>query len=330
MVNSYVTYIEELDKYVHFVDRVREIEYLLNIARKGTAFPLAIYGPEGCGKTALLKRIAKEVSTWSNTIVIYIDALEQFDIEKALFSSHREILEVIQDLLSIPIGSSLARASMTIVSRLSKRISLRNRNVVLIVDDVYRAIGLENVDRYTKSLYEWIGYLHEEYGVANVAIILSTSEGISKRELFRHRYVSIEMLWNLPRDGFEELVEQLEPPRSVDVDELWRLTGGNPRALIELAKFEWDARKWLENLRRRIEFLIHDLDRDRLRSIVEDPDSDWSIAKKLEELNLMIYLVRGALAENNPLLDPELGIGRYWAWQLPAYRYVVKEIVSHR
>lgn len=319
-------YIEELDRYVSFVDRVAEVEWLLRVVEKGTAFPVAIYGPEGCGKTALLRYVSRRVSGLGDTVVVYVDALEQFDLERALFSSHREVLEVVRDLVSVPIGAGLARVLMGIVARLAKRVSLRGRNVVVMVDDVYRAIGLDYVDRYTKSLYEWIGYLHERYGVGNTAIILSTSEGVSKRVLSRHTYVDVELLWNLPRDGFAELVEQLNPPHSVDAEELWMLTGGNPRALIEVAHLGWDTRLWMDRVyEARVRRVLHVLERGRLEMLVEDPDSDWEMAERLEELGLMIELRRSSTISRVPGPSPELGIGRVWAWQLPIYRNLVKQ-----
>ncbi len=318
-------YIEELDKYVDFVDRDAEIRYLMSVVDRGTAFPVAIYGPEGCGKTALLRYVAKRASKHCSTVVIYVDALEQFDLERALFASQHGILDFVKDLVSIPIGATLARALMSIVAKFAKEFSLRGRNVVIIVDDVYRAIGLEDVDRYTKSLYEWIGYLHERYDVGNVAVILSTSEGVSKRILSRHTYVDIELLWNLPRDGFEELIEQLDPPKGVDIDELWMLTGGNPRALIEVARLNWSTKAWMNRVfEARIRRVLHLVNREKLAHLVEDPDSDWEAAEKLEDLELMIELRRSATLSTIPNPDPELGIGRDWAWQLPVYRLLVK------
>jgi len=329
MTRNYRVYIEELDRYVNFVDRDVEIKELLKVIRKGTVFPIAIYGPEGCGKTALLRYIAREVAMWNNVVVVYIDALEQFDLEKALFTTHKEAFEVIQDLLSIPFGVSLARITMAIISRLAKKISLKGKNVVVIVDDVYRAIGIENVDRYTKSLYEWIGYLHEKYEVGNVAIILSTSEGISKRELSRHTYVDIRMLWNLPREGFRELVHQLKPPSTIDVNTLWRLTGGNPRALIELAKLNWSKETWINIIyENKIRRAIHYIDKNKLLSLVRDPDSDWETAEKLEELGLMIELRHTAVIGKAPNPNPELGIGREWAWQIPIYKEVARKFTK--
>jgi predicted AAA+ superfamily ATPase len=41
---------------VEFVDRERAIKQVEELAEKGTRFPIVIFGPEGCGKTAWLKR----------------------------------------------------------------------------------------------------------------------------------------------------------------------------------------------------------------------------------------------------------------------------------
>lgn len=239
-------------------------------------------------------------------------------------------MRLVEDLLSIPIGSTLARIVMTLVSRLGKRVSLAGKKILIVIDDVYRAIGLNDIDRYTKSLYEWIGYLHERYDVKCVAIIMTTSEGISKRFLARHTYVSVEMLWNLPRDGFKELVEQLKPPHGVDIDVLWRLTGGNPRALIEIARFEWNIDKWMgvvyEN---RVRRAIHVVGREKLRRVIENPDSDWKTAEELEDMGLMIELRRIAVVGKAPNPDPELGIGKDWAWQLPVYKLIIEKHLSH-
>jgi len=44
------------DLEVEFVDRVRGIEQVYEFAEKGTRFPVVVFGPEGCGKTAWLKQ----------------------------------------------------------------------------------------------------------------------------------------------------------------------------------------------------------------------------------------------------------------------------------
>ena len=320
---SYTIYIEELDRIVSFVDREKEFSQLREVVFRGTAFPFVIYGPEGCGKTSLLRFVARELRSYGDTVVVYVDALEGFDVEKALFSSHREIIDFVQDLISVPLGASIARAVMRVVSRFAQGVGIENRNVVVILDDVYRAIGLDEVDRYTKSLYEWIGYLHEKYRVSNTAIVLTTSEGISKRILSKHTYVSIHMMWNLPRRGFEEFVEQLNP--HIDVEEIWMYTGGNPRAVIDLARLGWSIDKWIAKIYEdRIRRALHTIGKDKVLQLAEDPDSDWLSAEKLEEMNLMIELRRGSAIGLQPEKSIELGIGEEWAWQIPAYKQAVK------
>ncbi len=328
MFRDYVIRLPEIGREIYFVDREVELAQLEQMALHGYVFPVAIYGPEGCGKTTLLRCFFDAIRRRNgNTVAIYIDALEENDIRRALHSSIEELWNVVEvSLQFLPVGTQLARSIVAMLRKLHEKVPLRGKNVVVIVDDVYRAIGLENVDRYTKSLYESIDYLHRYMDVGKVLILLTTSEGVSKRELHRHTYVHVYMLWNLPREGFEELVQQLEPPRNIDTDTLWRLTGGNPRALIELARLGWSIGLWRARIfEDRIRRVLNLVDRDRLKSLAEDPDSDWRTAELLEEMGLMIELKRVLVLGRAPDPDPELGIGRDWAWQLPVYRDLLLE-----
>jgi predicted AAA+ superfamily ATPase len=59
---------------VEFVDRERAIKQVEEFAEKGTRFPIVVFGPEGCGKTAWLKQatfILRELGFEA----IYIDPL---------------------------------------------------------------------------------------------------------------------------------------------------------------------------------------------------------------------------------------------------------------
>jgi len=44
---------------VEFVDRDIAIRTIAELGEKGTRFPIVIYGPEGCGKTALFKQVVE-------------------------------------------------------------------------------------------------------------------------------------------------------------------------------------------------------------------------------------------------------------------------------
>ncbi len=321
-------YIElpEIGRRVRFVDRVLELDTLRSIAERGYLFPIAIYGPEGCGKTTVLRYTVHSYIGREDSIVLYVDALEERDVRRALLSTFSDLWRVVEEVVkTLPIGSEIARSLTYIVRLLAERIALKGRGVLIAVDDVFKAIGLENVDRYVKALYEFIDYLHREYGVRRVAIILATSESVSRRELLKHTYVHVYMLWNLPKQGFKELVEQLQPPPSIDVEDLWRLTGGNPRALIEIAQLSWDIDRWIRLVEDRVLQLVEGIDRARLQVLTEDPDSDPSTARLLEERNLMIGLSSNSLGFR-PARALELGIGERWAWQLPIYRDIAEKL----
>jgi len=327
---DYLIELRELGRIIRFVDRAAELGFLERVSSEGYVFPIAVYGPEGCGKTTLLKRFVRTVSSDDNVVAVYVDALEEGDPRRAIAATRSELIDIALELASsaVPVGRELARRVMKIVRLAVEKLALRGKNLVVIVDDVYRAIGLDSVDRYTKMMYEWIDYLHRSLGVERVAIILTTSEGVSKRELFKHTYVHVYMMWNLPRDGFEDLVDQLEPPRDLDREQLWILTGGNPRALIELAKLGWSTETWLSYVETRVEHLVQDLDRERLWKLVEDCDSDPELARALEDRNLMIALNRAMVLGQVPNPSRELGIGSRWAWQIPAYRVALRRYLE--
>lgn len=40
---------------IEFVDRDRAIQQVLEWSERGTRFPVVVFGPEGCGKSAFLR-----------------------------------------------------------------------------------------------------------------------------------------------------------------------------------------------------------------------------------------------------------------------------------
>ncbi len=315
-----------LGRSICFADRYLEVERLLDLARGIHPVPIAIYGPEGCGKTTLLRYLIHRLSS-SDYTAIYIDALAQ-DLREALEVPKLDIGGVVKAIardLGYSLPSALSRLVSRAVEELWTRLRLFGGGLVVAIDDVYRAIGLENVDRYTKMLYEWITWRVPRYGVKNLLVVLTTSEGLSKRVLARHTYADIYMVWNLDLPGYGEFVEQLDAHQRPE--DLYTVTGGSPRLTIEIARYGWDVEKVRKLYSEKIASTLRAafLDRDRLRSLVEDPDADHETAARLEELGLMIELYRSSSLSSIPR-DRDLGIGREWAWQTPLFRDIVSRI----
>jgi len=60
-VRDFKIYVEGIGKWINFVDREIELRQLLDFAERGHPFPVAIYGPEGCGKTTLWECFLEEL-----------------------------------------------------------------------------------------------------------------------------------------------------------------------------------------------------------------------------------------------------------------------------
>ncbi|BES81794.1 ATP-binding protein [Pyrodictium abyssi] len=326
---------------VRFVDRVAELSVLQGFAERGAGVPIYLYGPEGCGKTRLLRELVSRLEGARDYLVVYVDALEERDPGRAVRGSEelrRLLLDAVRGAAGGPLGVLLAYAVTRVVSSLERRL-VEGRHVVVIVDDVARPLGLERLEAYVKSLLRLVEYDLAELYPASVLVVASTSEGLSLERLRRHpTWVSLRLLWGLPRSAFHELATGLGAPDTGVAEEAWRLTGGNPRALIQIATvYMWDIDAWLRGLdaslaaplvaEARARGLLHALQR-----VVADPDSIVAeadpalqqVARLLLKNNLIVYKAVATLTGETIPADPGLGIGSYYAWQLPAYRELLR------
>ncbi len=324
-----------------FINRVEELKALEKLATSITTLPIYLYGPEGCGKTRLLKEFIKRF----NGIAVYIDALEGESIEKALITNPviKELREFAKEVLpgiSSTIGAYLANKIASILEKVSTKISIKDKPLLIAVDDVTRAIGLSKIEWYVKWLYELIKKLWEDYKPKSILIIATTSEGQSLDLILRHTYASTRLIWNLDQKAFNELIQELNPPNQAAIEDLWRVIGGNPRALIEIAyNYKWNIDTWLNVLKRKLtKTLITIRSRNlvkELKYVIENPDTIHDKpSPKMEELykllieeNLFIYKYMPTLNGGEIPKDPNLGIGKYYAWQIPAYSQILKELL---
>lgn len=315
-----------------FVDRVEEIRKLKAYAVEGYYPVLYLYGPEGCGKTRLLRELHTVLRRLSNTIVVYVDAQNTSGIQEAV-NAPPEIARLLVEAAAEytgPPGRAAALALLRVLSRVRERL-IRGKRVVVLVDDVARPLGLERIEAYTKSLLDPVEKLRSQ-GAASVLALATTSEATSRSILARHNYATLTQLWNLPPDGFTQLLEALKAPRNVH-DEAWRLLGGNPRLALALQARGWRPERLLEDTYPRIHAILEELPNKLTRGLaeaVDDPDAlreHRELRRHLVDANLVTPVERPCLGYTPPP-DPELGIGRSYAWQVPMYRLLVKRYLS--
>jgi len=338
---------------VKFIDRAREIEALRNWCSHQRYTPLYIYGPEGCGKTRLLKEFVKIFEDYfgEGSIALYIDAMERHSVDQAIFSSKsvelvRDVILAITERFVGYVGRVLANSISTLLEKAIINKRLEDNYIFVAVDDVVRVIGLNQIEWYVKWLFETMNKLSEIYRPRAINFIVTTSEGVSLELISRHRHVHPVLLWNLDKDSFESLFYELKPPSNTKFEDIWYLFGGNPGKLIELSKdLNWNVEEMLKLYRDRIskivieiisaglsnelELVINDI--TILDKIHKDPELSKRLIKLAEILidkNLLIYKKWTTITRGEIKSQLDIGIGEYYAWQVPMYRDIMKKILT--
>jgi len=316
---------------VEFTDRDGALRRVEDWAREGTRWPIVIFGPEGCGKSAFLRQAAAMLRDLGYDAV-YVDPLHRF------FTAHTDVDEVVRklaDAASETIGVAqlkLATLAIDAVKELLARWG--RRRVAVLVDEVFQAIGVDKAGIYVKSLLNLIEYPPRSY--EGIVAVVTTSEGVTRGEIGRHRWARLTPMWNMAKEGFRRLYDKISRPKP-PFEEVWRWTGGNPNLLLELYMRSWSVDAVVKALIRDKELTSSFIAKWRrwLEEAVEDPETLWSpdapeeLIKQLVEKNLIVYNMYDRdpyfwVDQPPPERDPELGIGRNVAWQTPIHREAVR------
>jgi Cdc6-like AAA superfamily ATPase len=178
-------------------------------AERGTRFPVVIFGPEGCGKTAFLRQVSVMLRDLGYD-AIYVDAAHLH------FMAHTDVADVVRRLIDATAETSgvaqlkLANLAIDIVKELLDRWG--RGKVAVLVDEAFQAIGVDKAGIYVKSLLNLIEYPPRSY--ERIVAVAATSEGLSRREIGRHRWSRLMMMWNMPREGFQTAVRQVTGPQA--------------------------------------------------------------------------------------------------------------------
>ncbi|MEZ0319865.1 MAG: ATP-binding protein [Pyrobaculum sp.] len=226
---------------VKFVDRDVAIKQLEELAGNGTWWPVVVYGPEGCGKSALLKQTV-EVLREHGYSVTYVSPLAKRD-EKLLYTEDlkdlvKAVLKEFAKRFPDPLGSADALIDIAVEAlyRIVKR--GKNKKVAILADDVFQAVGLDKAEILVKQFLNMIEHPSIKY--EKIVIVIASSEGVTWERIGRHRWAKIRTVWNMSREGFEQLYDLL-PGEKPPFEEVWRWTGGNPEVLESLYKAGWDV-----------------------------------------------------------------------------------------
>jgi len=320
---------------VEFVDRDVALRQFAEIAEKGTRFPLVVYGPEGCGKTALLRQAVEVLREWGYSVV-YVNPLGEVaerlvateDLREVVKRAWREVLGGVVN------PAALVDLALAVASRALKR---GKKRIAILADDIFQAVGVDRAELLVKTMLNLIEYPSADYD--KIIVLVASSEGITRERVGMHRWAELRVMWNMPRSGFEQLYHLLPSPK-LPFDEVWRWTGGNPDALERLFGTSWDVEKVVEDLAvdKGLSAAFAERWKAHLAKALEDPDYLWEepeaegLAKELVEKNLVV-LLKGRrpdawVDQPPPERDPELGIGRHYAWQTPLHREAVRRALG--
>ena len=324
------------DLQIEFTDRDRALSQVSEWADRGTGNPVVIFGPEGCGKTAFLLQAAAMLKE-TGYDVFYLHPLDKiFEAEIEEIDVKRAFLDFAQKALEEDALGRVAWAVFYFVREILKR---RKRKVAVIADDVFQAIGLNRAAIYVKGLLNMIE--HPFYNYEKMIVLVATSEGLTRYEIGRHRWAYILPMWNMNKEGFEQLYQKIPGPKP-SLEEAWKLTGGNPYMLQDLYRKQWNVDDIITEIieakaLRRFVTSMKEEELVWLREALEDPDTLYTrerlpLLHKLAEINLAVSDVYSRIPSlwidiPPPEKDLELGIGKYAAWQTPLHREAIKSVL---
>jgi AAA+ ATPase superfamily predicted ATPase len=358
--------LEAIGLMIHFRDRNREIEgFFTNVIKyRGVSL---IYGPRGAGKSTLAKVLEEEVKEVEgfNDLVFVRYTFEEETIGETQVRVPGLGIDVLRELEdaanvnvsmdSITLGIKLIKP-VTILARALRNHSLRDKRVIVVYDDIDRFLRKYGGYEMLEAVANKIPDIIREHDVWVKALFTVSDQAAVNvvRRLGGKGGMRVYLLWNLPRQAFVEVINEvaeLTGAKDVNSELLWNLLGGNMREFETLVGYGWDYRRWIERqaIMRVIDtFRTYQEEQglsginDVLARLIEkgkaaassyglgeftgQPDAVEGFFNLLRE-NTMIYLGLPGL-EALSEMPSEPWIGKYFAYQIPAYYWVIKAMVK--
>ena len=339
---------------LRFVDRMREAKAILDEGEKAVLNGMitVLYGPKGCGKTSLFKVLYEVVTSMEDAdvdVVIVGSEKEAWRAEKLYTpKTLSDILREVKGVLGFNITStgevtsSLAIDATKIISLMVGYTAqlLKSRRKVIIVLDEVKADSSERLAEFRGWLEGFANTLLWDAGKywmekgGSISVVALTSDAMVKE--IRNKVgskVNWALIWNLPYDAMVELAEQLN--LSIDAELLWRLTGGNPRALINIKVAglkEWVKSDVIRRLVDALEDASTSIPEDRLWVEVERAVDNIDVAHVHLKTAMLRHNVAMYVAGGMPIseLPREDWVREYYAYQMPAFYHALKVALARR
>jgi len=339
---------------LRFVDRVREARAVLDESEKVVLNGMitVLYGPKGCGKTSLFKVLYEVVTSMEDAdvdVVIVGSEREAWKAEKLYVPrSLDEILKEVKGILGFDITltgevtSSLAIDATKIISLMVgyiARMFRDGRKVIIVLDEVKADSGERLaefrgwLEGFANTLLWDAGKYWVEKG-GSISVVALTSDAMVKE--IRNRVgskVNWALMWNLPYNAMVELSKQLE--LDVEPQILWRLTGGNPRALVNIKVAglkEWVKSDVIRRLVDALEDASTSIPGDKLWVEVERAVDNIDVAHihlktAMLKHNVAVYVAGGMPISELPRED---WVREYYAYQMPAFYHALRVVLARR
>jgi len=358
---------------IHFRDREQEVANLLKAIPNRTGIK-AIYGPHGAGKSTLLRLLvdkARSIEELSDYVFIRYGFEERLiremqlsipglgeDVHKQLINALKELTtEVVTRYAAISLGDVVGNL-IDVAKRFIEEHRLRDKTVVLFFDDVDKYVrDYTALYKVANAIADQIPWLFIEKRIS-ILVFLTVSDNAATKTLNRlvpKGGYSPYLLWNLPKEDFEkvvnEVIEKTGGKDNIDAELLWQLLGGNIRELGTLINdYDWDVKAWLQNrVINHIENTIKTHAANTFNSTEEalkwlikkgsvaardyglgdftgQPDAVEGVLGLLEE-NIMIDINPPGIKHLSKLPN-EPWIGRNHAYQIPAYYWALRAMIE--
>ena len=215
--------------YKDFESRNLALEQIVELLRSDDVKMIGVWGMGGVGKTTLVKkvaRLAKEENLFATEIYIDVSWTREADkIQQGISDIQQQIADML--LLKLEGVAKPVRAGK-LMQGLKKEKELKNGKILIILDDIWNEINLEEVGIPSK----------DDQTICKLVLVSRNehvlSKGMGTKKLFPIRHLQEEEAWELFRGTAGDSVEGNNELRSIAI-EVVKECGGLPIAIVTVA-----------------------------------------------------------------------------------------------